>query len=138
MNLWECTDWYFPAYQKIFGKRVVIYGAGNYGRALCKEFIRAGCYDNIAAWVDKNYKVAVQWGDEHPDEFVGMLMRNVEQVDSIRDMEFDYIAIAIADENTACEVSKELQEVYDVPADKIIWSKAFRKDLSSILSVAYL
>lgn len=138
MNLWECTDWDFSACQKIIGKRVIIYGAGNYGRALCKELIRAGCYDKIVAWVDKNYEMSAQWGDEHPEEFMGMLMRKVKSIDYIKNKEFDYIAIAIANEKTVCEVSRELQEGYGVPKEKIIWSKGFRKDLSSILSVAYL
>lgn len=138
INLWECSDWDFSAYHMIFGRRIVIYGAGNYGRGLYKELVRCNYYDKIVAWVDKNYMTACRWEDEHPEEFMGKFMREVKPIEAIRDIEFDYIAIAIANESISYEVKKELQEKFHVPVEKIIWSKAVRKDLSSIVSVAYL
>ena len=138
INFGGLLDWDFSAYQKIFGKKVIIYGAGAYGRGLCKELVRLNCYDKLIAWVDKNYEASLRWGDEHPEEFIGKLMRKVEPIDVIRHKDYDYIAIANANEDIASEISKDLQEKLGVPAEKIVWGKVFRKDVASIISVAYM
>ena len=65
-------------------------------------------------------------------------MKRVESVEAIRENNFDYIAIAIKDEATARDVSRELQERFAVPVEKIVWGLAFRKNISPILFNAHL
>lgn len=48
------AKWDFSKYKDIFGKRIVIYGAGACGQALYRELVSLGYKENVVAWVDKN------------------------------------------------------------------------------------
>ena len=48
------AKWDFSKYKDIFGKRIVIYGAGACGQALYRELDSLGYKENVVAWVDKN------------------------------------------------------------------------------------
>ena len=138
IKLGELSDWDFAAYHKIRGKKVVIYGAGTYGRGLYKDLIYWNCADKIVAWVDRNPEKAVRWVDEHPEEYMGKFMQRVESIENIRKIDYDYVAIAVKDEYIAREISNDLREKFAVPAEKIVWGPAYRKNIFSILSYAYL
>ena len=128
----------FAAYQKIRGQKVVIYGAGAYGRGLFKDLVYWNCHDKIVAWVDRDTAKASRWVDEHSEEYMSNFMRRVESVETIKNTEYDYIAIAIKDEVIARDISRELQEKFAVSPEKIVWAPAYRKSLLSLLFCAYL
>lgn len=138
INFGELSDWDFAAYQKIRGKKVVIYGAGIYGRGLYKDLVSWNCTDKIVAWVDKEPEKAARWVKEHQEEYMSKFMKRVESVEKIGKLEFDYIAIAIKDEVVAHEIRKDLREKFAIPDEKIVWAPAGRKNIFSILSHAYL
>ncbi|KHM52421.1 hypothetical protein NZ47_04945 [Anaerovibrio lipolyticus] len=139
IDLYKLGVWFFPYYQKIMGKNIIIYGAGVYGRILYNELVCWNCHDKIVAWVDKSPERAAKWVEEHPEEYyMSNYMKRVESVEAIRENNFDYIAIAIKDEATARDVSRELQERFAVPVEKIVWGLAFRKNISPILFNAHL
>lgn len=105
--------WDFAAYRQVFGKRVLVYGAGRCGQAFYKELLRMGYQDKIVAWVDKKPK-DVSAENIHP----------VEPVDVIRDKTYDFVAVAIKNEKMAQEAIMELQEKWNVPPEKIVWGES--------------
>lgn len=105
--------WDFSAYDKVFGKRILVYGAGKCGQAFYKELLRKGCQDYIVAWVDKK-----------PKEPAAENIHLVEPVDVIRDKAYDYVAVAIKNKKMAQEAITELREQWAVPAEKIVWGES--------------
>lgn len=76
---------HFEVFDKYFeGKRVVLYGAGNYG-SFCYDNIKNSC--EIVAWVDKKYK-----------EYVGRYDFDITAPETILDRDFDLIYIAITND----------------------------------------
>ena len=106
--------WDFAAYRQVFGKRVLVYGAGRCGQAFYKELLRMGYQDRIVAWVDKKPK-GVSAENIHP----------VEPVDVIRDKIYDYVAVAIKNEKLAREAITELLDKWGVSEEKIVWGESF-------------
>ena len=105
--------WDFSAYRQVFGKRVLVYGAGRCGQAFYKELLRMGYQDRIVSWVDKKPK-GVSAENIHP----------VEPVDVIRDKVYDFVAVAIKNEKMAREAITELQGKWGVPEEKIVWGES--------------
>lgn len=88
--------------------RVVIYGAGNFGKAY---FIRilSEKYCRLAGWVDENFKS------------IGFPVQSPQK---ILDLEFDRIIIAIENEKTAMEIKEKLINL-GIPEKKIYWKKGY-------------
>lgn len=107
-----CTEqqhkvWMFP-YDLIHqNANVVIYGAGAVGKDFYKQ-IQQTRWCNVVAWVDKNAAEYKSKGLE------------VENVESLNCVDFDYIVIAILKESIALEIQKALNEM-DIPLKKIVW-----------------
>lgn len=94
---------------KLFDKRVVIYGAGEVGRDYLMQLSE---YEQIQIvnWVDKNavhYKYS---------------FRQVNSVDSIKDISFDYIVIAVQNEIVATQIENELISKFDIKKEMILWN----------------
>lgn len=105
----EYHQWYYPYYGRLQGKRVILYGAGEVG----KSFYRQITYHNegsIVAWVDKAY-------GKYKEE--GLPVFPVEQ---IRCLEYDFILIAVCDENIADEIKCDLMNL-GVAHSKLLWNK---------------
>lgn len=74
--------------------KIVIYGAGKFGKQY-KDRLDKEAEFNIVAWVDKNYNnFPLEW--------------NVENIDVLKDREYDIILIAILDPYIQKSIEKEL------------------------------
>lgn len=111
------AKWDFSKYKDIFGKRIVIYGAGACGQALYRELVSLGYKENVVAWVDKN-----------PEGKTEQCMYEITAIKEIVDKKFDYLIIAIKSQNIAIEVMKELTKDYAVEEDKVVWRETSYQD----------
>lgn len=111
------AKWDFSKYKDIFGKRIVIYGAGACGQALYQELVSLGYKENVVAWVDKN-----------PEGKTEQCMYEITAIKEIVDKKFDYLIIAIKSQNIAIEVMKELTKDYAVEEDKVVWRETSYRD----------
>lgn len=111
------AKWNFSKYKDIFGKRIVIYGAGACGQALYRELVSLGYKENVVAWVDKN-----------PEGKTEQCMYEITAIKEIVDKKFDYLIIAIKSQNIAIEVMKELTKDYAVEEDKVVWRETSYRD----------
>lgn len=102
----------FPYYLIEKGSHIVIYGAGKVGKAYYRDFYDSN-YGKIAGWVDTNYRSMIEKG------------YCVEPPELIKDMEFDYIVIAIEEESIAHSVAEYLREM-KISKDKIVWKKPIK------------
>lgn len=85
----------FDIYKRYLeGKRVVLYGAGNYGKYFYENM--AECSD-IVAWVDQEYAY-LPW----------ICCKKIQPIEDIKDLEFDAIFIAIVNHKIKQEVEEQL------------------------------
>ncbi len=104
---------YFPTYsfpdvKKLFGKRVAIYGAGNVGRDV---YMQLSNYADVCV---------TTWVDREPNRY-NYGFCEIRPVDVLSEECFDYIIIALANENKRLDVRKDLEKLYNIPKNKIIW-----------------
>lgn len=83
------------------GSKILLYGAGTIGQQYRKWIDILNIYQ-VVKWVDKN-------------NYTG-----VDVVESIMEVEFDYVLIAVKQESVAEEIKKELCD-YGIQERKIIW-----------------
>lgn len=101
------TYFYLFPYEKIpKNSKVILYGAGTVGQSYYK-CLKNELYASIVCWVDKNYE---RYDDRIETPYV------------IRKKIFDYVVIAIEDEDIATEVKKMLINM-GVDKNQIIWEK---------------
>ena len=86
--------------------RIILYGAGYVGNEYYKQ-IKMTEYCNIVAWIDKRYK-------DIDNE------NRIEGVETIDMHEYDYIVIAVENENISEEIKKEIL-ARGVDGERIIW-----------------
>lgn len=91
------------------GDSVVVYGAGKVGREYA-SYVKCSSKWKFVAWLDRN----AQWYRKE-----GM---NVCTPDSILGKSFDIVLIAVAKQEIADEIMKELMEI-GIAEEKIYWSK---------------
>lgn len=94
-----------PYYLFPINSKIAIYGGGVIGRCFYRAF-RENKYYQLAGWFDKAFREL--------SEFLPIL-----SPDKIRDINFDYIIIAIENREVALEVKEELKS--EICAEKIIW-----------------
>lgn len=87
--------------------KIILYGAGKVGASYYKQ-IQEAQYCNIVLWVDKNYSDI---------EFSN---KNIESMDKIREAFFDYILIAIKNQNVAEIAKKEIEKKFPESIGKIM------------------
>ncbi|SHI37732.1 Glycosyltransferase involved in cell wall bisynthesis [Anaerovibrio lipolyticus DSM 3074] len=138
IDLGQKSSWYFSEIEKLYRHRIVIYGAGACGQALYKELWLHGHGDDIVALVDKNYDKAKKSDGKTASEFLDSLKYEVKPVSFVNDIDYDHLVVAIYNESTAKEAIKELKEIWNIPEEKIIWMNSCKRDIASILSLAYL
>lgn len=106
---------YIPEYvfdiDGIEGLRIVLYGAGKVGKSFYYSQQKLGI--NVVSWVDKNYSDYKKQG------------LSVHSVESVMDCDFDYVYIAVENEDVSRVIKESLIE-YGCPLDKIIWRKPYR------------
>ncbi len=92
-------DYLFPFPQVQKGARIVLYGAGTYGRRLWR-YLQASHFCNVVLWVDRNWKELAEQGFE------------VYAQDEIDLHDFDYIVIAIMGYKARKAAYEDLSEMY--------------------------
>ncbi|MBQ9361051.1 MAG: glycosyltransferase family 2 protein [Lachnospiraceae bacterium] len=102
----ERGDDTFPYSLVPHGSRIVIYGAGFWGRKYFAQMMR-NPYCEVVAWVDRNYKD---------------LMPQVSPVSALSDasLEFDFVLISVDNEWIAKDIGKDLRAM-GIDDRKIIW-----------------
>jgi len=86
------------------GDRIVIYGAGVFGRKLFYNIMEMGMF-KLAAWVDKNYM-----NIGYP----------IQSVDTILSVDYDYVLVAVKYEQVYNSIKANLVNM-GIDADKMIW-----------------
>lgn len=94
----------FPFNKVERNKKLILYGAGRAGHTFYKQLKRSS-YCRIVGWVDRNYSI---YADQE-----------IQPVTAIKDMEYDYIVIAIESEVTSEHVKSSLKNM-GIEEDKII------------------
>ena len=84
------------------GSKIVIYGAGRYGKEYLKQVTKSG-FCEIIALVDKDYKN----------------MDGVSSPSSVLESSFDYVVIAISNPKISNEIKQDLI-LSGIPKDKIV------------------
>ena len=90
------------------GSKIVLYGAGNVGKAYYKQ-LKTNDFCEIILWVDSNYKKT------GIDEVV-----SPERIEIIT---FDYIVIAVAENAVAKQIDSYLQSKMKIAKEKIVYQK---------------
>lgn len=103
---WKKKLYLFPFNKVPQGVRVILYGAGNVGKAYFEQIKKIN-YCEIIAWVDQNEQI----GDER-----------VSSIQEIYDRKFDYIVIAIESAEVCISVSNMLKSK-GIEEKRIIWSE---------------
>lgn len=98
-------------YENLKNKKIVIYGAGNSSESLY-NYLTKECNCDIAGWVDK-----------YPDGKDMKVLHEISSVNSISNIKYDYIVIAVLKKELADSIRKELVELYNIDSCKIVWNK---------------
>lgn len=97
----------FPFNKIPFGKNIIIYGAGLVGQTYYKS-IKTLKYANKILWVDKNYLKYKEFG-----------VKSIECLNEATD--YDYIVVAIENEDIAKEIITYLSNVSALSQTQIVW-----------------
>lgn len=97
-----------PFYEYLYGKRVILYGAGKIGR----EYARSLKRENLkpVLWVDKAF------GEAQKQEL------GVCSVDRIGETDYDFILLAVKEKSMSDSIRENLKAM-GVPAEKILWKE---------------
>lgn len=111
---WIIPNFRFPSPELLFGKTIILYGAGNVGRDYYYQLVR---YENIkiAAWVDKNNSAY-----SYP-------YYKVKPIDTIVNKFYDFILIAVLKESLKDSIVLDLVSK-GLEKDKIIWIKPSKRN----------
>lgn len=96
--LHENLDYLFPFSKVKKGSRIAVYGAGKFGRSLMKALMKSQNYQ-VVLWVDRS---------ENRQPIMGM---PVSPIKTLFDEEFDYVVLALFEEDTAMQVKSELMNM---------------------------
>lgn len=107
-------NFYIPLYkfdniEYLYGKKVIIYGAGAVG---CDYIMQISDYEQIDI---------VMWVDQNPDRY-NYPFRKVDHIDAIKGSNFDYIIIAVRNELIANQIRKELINRFNIDDNFILWN----------------
>lgn len=98
-----------PYEEKVFGKNIILYGAGQKGRNIRSKLEKI-C--TIHAWVDKNYEQIANGEIK--------VSANVQSPDIIKTAGFDYVLIAIVNQDLLTDAKRYLCLELGVPREKIV------------------
>lgn len=97
----------FPFSKVTVKARIVVYGAGTFGRTV-KEFCDRHQDIEVAGWLDQHYMTYRKQGLDVVSPHI------------LKDLEFDVVVIAILNEASAVQIKNEMVKV-GIPGDKIDW-----------------
>ena len=98
---------------RLLERRVVLYGAGKFGRDLYRRLSGDGEHE-IVLWADKNAEKCRMQG-----------LGEVQDVSVVTRAEYDQVVIAVMDRDVASGIRRELEEQGIAP-EKIIWLPVFQ------------
>lgn len=104
----EFIDYIFPFYPEIFGKKYVLFGAGEVGQSYFNQLQRMG--ESPVLWVDNKYK-----------EFQ-RLHKDVKAVSELNSTIYDYIIVAVVHDTVAEKIKAELINM-GIDETIILWKK---------------
>jgi glycosyltransferase involved in cell wall biosynthesis len=101
------TEYVCDYLDKLFDKRIIIYGAGNVGKCIYEQLTS---YESIkiVGWVDRNFR------EIHSD------YRTIYAPNVIQSLDYDYIVIAVESEDIVRQIEKNLIES-NVKKEDILW-----------------
>lgn len=105
-NILDNTKWIYPYSKVPVGAKVVVYGAGGTGYRFVKHLLKDNLC-NVVAWLDKRPR---KYDDVNIE---------IKEGSAVTQFSFEYILIAIINEDVAKEVRKELIEL-GVDSKKIV------------------
>lgn len=104
------TRYMFDEVDMILDKKIVLYGAGAVGKSYYSQISRyPEC--TIIGWIDNNHK------NLHFDHI------NVVGIESLKNLDFDYLIIAVKDKKVAKKIRDGLITEDGVEESKIIWER---------------
>lgn len=113
INMAVFDQWEFEYSDELFSGAYVIYGAGACGQALFREIEEMHKEQNMAAWVDKD-----------ADALIEECLYEIQTPEILRGLSYDYVIVAVKNENTAKEIMAELTDLYQIKREKLIWKPA--------------
>ncbi|RKI84071.1 glycosyltransferase family 2 protein [bacterium 0.1xD8-71] len=113
INMAVFDQWEFEYPEELFSDAYVIYGAGACGQALFREIEEMHKEQNMVAWVDKD-----------ADALLEECLYEVQTPEILCGLSYDYIIVAVKNENTAKEIIAELTDLYQIKREKLIWKPA--------------
>lgn len=120
-NLYDYySDFLFPFSQITNYKKIIVYGAGNFGVEVVNAIIADNRFE-IVAWVDKNKKSNLRG------------MREIDDINKINKMQYDYVIVAVMNLDTAQEIKQDLKEIVD--NSKIILMTSDAMDINSLENI---
>lgn len=103
------SRYFFKNIEQLFGKRLIIFGAGNVGQDYYNQICKySNC--NIVAWVDTYW---YKYNFEYASVF---------NMKDIVNFKYDIIVIAVSNNDTVKDIKKLLVQI-GVSIDKILWQK---------------
>lgn len=109
-NPFQMILYRYPEPETLMNKRIVLYGAGEIGRAYYAQISRYQS-SKIVAWVDRSRV-------KPPDMDI-----EIKPIDVLKDVEYDCVLIAINNEKVVKEVKAFLLSI-GISESKILWRKA--------------
>ena len=100
---------FFPFSKIQANSRVVVYAAGLVGKNYIHQIKETG-YCELAAWVDQNY--------DKLESFEGVPVQTPKVID---DVDYDYIVLAVSDEDLADRIKNDLISRYGIDENKIVF-----------------
>lgn len=101
--------WRFRGIEDLFGKKIVLFGAGGVGRDYYKQISENG-HCKIVAWIDSNYE------RYHYDYC------SVQGIEMLKEIDYDAVVVAVCAEDTAYSIISDLRRI-GVEERKIIWKR---------------
>lgn len=111
-SLYEVSYELDPSVFQMNEENVILYGAGRVGADYHKKLVDCMKF-RLCGWVDKNYEKCRQNG------------LDVQPVEYLQNIAYDYILVAVNNEKVFCEIKEELKGT-GVIENKIIWGKPLR------------
>lgn len=96
--------WLFPFNKVNKGDRIVLFGTGEVGKAFIKQITHTG-YCDIVGIIDNDEKT---WD------------ATVQSPDNIKYMQYDFVVVAVANEDVAGKIKRQLSDL-GIKDNKVIW-----------------
>lgn len=109
--------WKFQ-YDEYYNFNIILYGAGLCGKALYHQICMCEKQTNIVAWVDEQYYSKRE-----------QCLYEIQSPEVLRELQYNYIIIAVMDQLLACQIKKKLMDTYFVKENAIIWKEVWHEAL---------